>query len=57
MLFMCCISHDSASFHCCLVVTCSERPDLLALVGDVHSFCYFPMWCPGSGMALDFIVS
>ena len=26
-------------FHCCLVTTCLERADLLALVGDVY--CIF----------------
>ena len=25
--------------HCCLVVTCWERADLLALVGDVYCIC------------------
>ena len=35
-----------------------ERADLLALVGDAYcSFCYFPMWYPGSGVVLDCIVS
>ena len=43
------------SIHCCLVVTCWERVDLLALVGDVY--CYFHMWYPGSGVVLDCIVS
>ena len=39
---------------CCLVVTCWERADLLALVGDVYCiFFYFPMWYPGSGVILD----
>ena len=33
--FVSCVSHDFASVHCCLVVTCWERVDLLALVGDV----------------------
>ena len=32
-------SHVFASVHCCLVVTCWERADLLALVGDVN--CIF----------------
>ena len=32
-----CVSHAFASVHCCHVVTCLERADLLALVGDV--FC------------------
>ena len=31
---MSCVSHALASVHCCLVVTCWERADLLALVGD-----------------------
>ena len=30
-----CVSHAFVSVHCCLVVTCWERADLLALVGDV----------------------
>ena len=29
------VSHAFASVHCCLVVTCWERADLLALVCDV----------------------
>ena len=34
---MSCVSHAFASVHCCLVVvTCWERADLLALVGDVY---------------------
>ena len=32
MLFMSCVYHAFASVHCCLVVTCWERADLLALV-------------------------
>ena len=39
MLFMSCVSHAFVSFHCCLLVTCWERADLLALVGDVY--CIF----------------
>ena len=36
-------SHAFASVHCCLVVTCWERADLLALVGDVYcNFATFP---------------
>ena len=31
-----CVSHAFASVHCCLVVTCLERADLLALVGDIY---------------------
>ena len=38
-----CVSHAFASVHCCLVVTCWERADLLALVGDVNCiFVTFP---------------
>ena len=33
MFFVSCVSHAFASVHCCLVVTCWERVDLLALVG------------------------
>ena len=32
MLFMSCVFHAFASVHCCLVITCCERADLLALV-------------------------
>ena len=47
-----------ATVHCCLVVTCWEKADLLALVCDVlFYFCHFPMWHPGSGVVLDCIDS
>ena len=40
---MSCVSHAFVSVDCCLVVTCWERADLLALVGDVHCiFVTFP---------------
>ena len=39
MLFISCVCHVYKSVHCCLVVTCWERADLLALVGDVD--CVF----------------
>ena len=43
MLFMSCVFHAFASVHCCLVVTCWERADLLALVCDVRlCFVTFP---------------
>ena len=35
VLFMSCVCHAFASVHCCLVVTCLERADILALVCDV----------------------
>ena len=44
---MSCVSHAFASVRCCLVVTCWERVDLLALVGDDYCVCYFPMWILG----------
>ena len=38
-----CVSRALASVHCCLEVTCWERADLLALVGDVYCiFVTFP---------------
>ena len=54
MLFMPCVCHAFASVHCCLVVICWERADLLALV---CVFCHFPMWYPWSGVVLDGIDS
>ena len=43
VLFVSCVSNTFASVHCCLVVTCRERADLLALVGDVYcTFVTFP---------------
>ena len=52
MLFMSCVSHDFASVIYCLVVTCWEKADFLALVGDVYCiFVTFPcgvlgwVWC------------
>ena len=57
-VFVACVSHALASVHRCLVVTCCERVDLLALVGDAYCiFCYFPTWFPGSDVVLDCIVS
>ena len=35
MFFVSCVSHAIASVHSCLVVSCWEKADLLALVGDV----------------------
>ena len=35
MFFVSCVAHAFAPVHCCLVLTCWERADLLALVGDV----------------------
>ena len=31
-----CVSNAFAAVHCCLVVTCWERADLLALVSDIY---------------------
>ena len=43
MLFMSCDCHAFASVHCCLVVSCWERADLLAVVCDVYcGFVTFP---------------
>ena len=61
MSFMSCVCHAFESVHCCLVVTCWEKADLLALVSTVCDvylcFCHFPMWYPGSGVVLDHIDS
>ena len=43
MLFMCCDCHAFASVHCCIMVTCLERANLLVLVCDVYcGFVTFP---------------
>ena len=36
VLFISCDCHDFASDHCCLMVSCWERADVLALVCDVY---------------------
>ena len=36
MVFLSCVSHAFASVYCCLVGTCWEMADLLAIVGDVY---------------------
>ena len=41
MLFMSCVCHSFASVHCCLVFTCWERTDRLALDRDVSVFVTF----------------
>ena len=41
--FVSCVSLASASVNCCLVVTCCERANHFALVGDVYcNFVTFP---------------
>ena len=53
---MSCVAHAFTSVHCCLVVTCWERADLLALVGDVYCiFVTFP--CGILGQVWYLIVS
>ena len=54
--FVSSVSHAFTSVHCCLVVTCWERADLLALVGDVYCiFVTFP--CGILGQVWYLIVS
>ena len=56
MFFVSCVSHAFVSVHCCLVVTCWERADLMALVGDVYCiFVTFP--CVILGQVWYLIVS
>ena len=53
---MSCVCHDFASVHCCLVVTCWERVDLLALV--VIFYCIFVTFpCGILGQVWYWIVS
>ena len=45
---MTCVSHAFASVYYCLVVTCWESADLLALVGDLYCiFVTFPFGIMG----------
>ena len=39
MLFVSRVSYVFTPVHCCNVVTCWEKADLLALVCDVYCFC------------------
>ena len=56
LCFLSCVSHAFASVHCCLVVSCWERADLLALVDDVYCiFVTFP--CVILGQVWYLIVS
>ena len=55
MLFMSCVCHAFVSVHCCLVVTCWERADLLALVMFTCVFVTFP--CDIVGQVWYLIVS
>ena len=56
MFFVSCVSHAFMSVHCCLVVTCWERADPLAPVGDVsYIFVTFP--CGILGLLWYLIVS
>ena len=60
LCFLCLVflDHAFASFHCCLVVTCWDKAEFLALVGEVY--CIFVNFLCGiltSGVVLDCIVS
>ena len=46
-----------ASVYMCFVVTCWERPDLLALVWCLTVSLSLSHWYPGSGVVLDCIDS
>ena len=56
-MFLCLVfSHVFTSVHCCLVVTCWERADLFALVGNAYCiFVTFP--CDILGQVWYLIVS
>ena len=56
MFFVSCVSHAFVFVHCCLVVTCWERADLLALVGDVY-YIFVTFSCGILGQVWYLIVS
>ena len=56
LLFVSCVPHAFASVHCCILVTCWERADLLAFVDDDYCiFVTFP--CGSLGQVWYLIVS
>ena len=56
VFFVPCVSHAFVSVHCCLVITCWERADRLAPVGDVYCISVtFP--CGNLGQVWYLIVS
>ena len=55
LCFLSCVSHAVTSVYCCLVVTCWERADLLALVDVYCIFVTFP--CGILGQVWYLIVS
>ena len=57
MFLLSCVSQVFTPDHvCCLVLTCWERADLLALVGDVYCI-FFSFPCGILGQVWYFIVS
>ena len=51
LLFMPCACYAFSYVHCCLVVICWERADLLVLIVMINCvFFHFPKWYPGSGV-------
>ena len=57
MFFVSCVFHAFKSVHCCLVVTCWERADLLALVGDIYFILFFYFLCGILGQVWYLIAS
>ena len=56
--FVSCVSHAFTSVHRCLVVTCWEKVDLLALVGDVYCiFVTFPCGIQGQVIVTRYLLS
>ena len=55
--FVPCVPHDFVSVHYCLVATCWERADFLALVGDVYIFLLLSHVVSWVRCVLDCIVS
>ena len=56
VLFMSCVCQALVSIHCCPVVTCWERADLLALVCDVK-LCFVTFPCGILGQVWHLVVS
>ena len=57
MLLMAYVVHAFASVHCCLLVTCCERADLLVLICDFLNCVYVTFPCGILGQVLYLFVS
>ena len=58
VVFRDCLCYTVLSVPCSLVVSCCQKPNLLALLCVTFScfFFHFPIWCPGSGAVHMYLI-